>query len=108
MKGFTITETSFAPNMWRVDFLGHDLIGNILSGTYNAIAARLFGLTYPEYLRYVRENYNATIIGKKGYPFAAFKNAGDCNRLVKELNDRWAFIMAERTRRGLSNIEEII
>lgn len=103
MKGFTIVESTFAPNTWRVDFLGHDLIGGILQGTYNAVAARLFGLTYPEYLRYVREKYNATIVGKKGYPVAIFKSSADCNKLIKELNERWDIIIKERVKRSLKN-----
>lgn len=59
-------------------------------GSYNIIAARLFGLSYPDYLRYVRKNFNATLLGRNGYSWYCFKNKQDCARLVNLLNNTWA------------------
>lgn len=58
-------------------------------GSYNVIAARVLGFSYPDYLRYVRDNYNALLKGKEGYSYAYYKNKEDCHRIVVELNKMW-------------------
>ena len=106
MKVFENAESIISANIRRVAFNGYGLIGKKEKGSFNVIQARLFGLTYPDYLRYVRENYNGTITGKTGYSYITFKNSADCDRLVKELNSRWDKILKERIKRGLSNTGE--
>lgn len=102
MKAFMNAETILSADKRRVEFTAHDIIGpREKNGTFNAIAARLFGLSYPNYLRYVREKYNATIVGREGYSVAIFNNSSDCDKLVRELNRRWDIVMAERVKRGL-------
>lgn len=109
MKPFVNAETILSANIRRVEFTQHDFIGNIPAGTYNAVAARLFGMTYPEFLRYAREHYNATITGATGYSYLTFKDSADCDRLIKELNRRWDCMLKERLKNGLSNkVEEIV
>lgn len=103
MKAFENAESLLDANTRRIAFNGHGLIGNIEKGSYNVIAARLFGLSYPNFLRFAREYYNGTIVGKQGYSYITFKNNSDCDRIVKELNSRWDEILKERTKRGLSN-----
>ena len=103
MKAFENAETILSATDRRVAFTRQDLIGRKEEGSYNVIAARLFGLSYPEYLRYVRENYNGVIMGKGGYSYIIFKNSSDCDKLVKELNRRWDMVLKERTKRGLRN-----
>ena len=65
--------------------------------TYGIIFARLFNLSYVDFLKYAVKNYNATIVDSK-YPYIVFTNSKDCDALVKELNKRWELI--EKYRRN--------
>ena len=105
MKAFENAESLFSANDRRIAFTAHNIIGPRENGegSYNVIAARLFGLSYPNFLRFAREYYNGTIIGKNGYSYVIFKNSRDCDRIVKELNERWDTVIKERTKRGLLN-----
>lgn len=64
-------------------------------GSYNVIAARVCGMTFPDYLRFVREKYNATLRGREGYTHYYFKNRQDCAHLVNDLNRIWKNIEKE-------------
>ena len=88
-------------NSYRtIRFLDHDFIGFKKLGSFNVIQARLFGLSYPDYLRMLRSEYNATLCGKQGYSYAIFKDSKDCDRICKELNKRWAIV-----KEALSNVD---
>ena len=52
--------------------------------------ARVLGLEFPDYLRMARDEYNATIYGKKGYPYIQFDSKEDAQKLCKLLNLYWA------------------
>ena len=89
MKAFKVTETC-AENEYMVgldDYI-YQLIGK-QSGSFNIVAARVLDFTYPDYLRYVRQNQNATLKGKKGYSYAVYKDRKDCVAVVTLLNDAW-------------------
>lgn len=64
------------------------------SGSYNIVAARVLGLSYPDYLRFVRQNYSATLRGREGYSCASYKNRKDCVAVVTLLNDTWRKVEA--------------
>lgn len=64
------------------------------SGSYNIVAARVLGLSYPDYLRFVRQNYSATLRGREGYSYAIYKNRKDCVAVVTLLNDTWRKVEA--------------
>lgn len=96
MKPFTNSETVITATQRQVRFHDHDYIGGIKAGSYNVIQARLFGLSFPDYLRFVRDKYHATLVGKSGYTYFIFTNSADCDALVKELNRRWELIKKER------------
>lgn len=64
------------------------------SGSFNIVAARILGFSYPDYLRYVRDNYNAVLKGKQGYSYAIYKDRKDCVAVVTLLNDTWRKIEA--------------
>lgn len=65
-------------------------IGVMINGSYNVLGARLFGLKYPDYLRMVRDNYEADLKGKeKGYITFYFSDKVKANKLCAELNKRW-------------------
>lgn len=89
MKAFKVTETC-TENEYMVGLDDHtyQLIGK-QSGSFNIVAARVLDFTYPDYLRYVRQNYNATLKGKKGYSYAVYKDRKDCVAVVTLLNDTW-------------------
>lgn len=93
MNAFKIVECS-ETNTYMVGL--EDYIYNIIggkfyaSGSYNVFASRILGFTYPDYLRYVRDNYNAVLKGREGYSYAIYKNRNDCYDIVKVLNKAWS------------------
>lgn len=65
--------------------------GTDKDSNYGILAARLFGLSYPDYLRMLRDKYGATLSGKNGgWITASFNDAAQCQKVVNELNRRWA------------------
>lgn len=101
MKAFETEESALATEKFRINFTEHDFIGEIPAGTYNAVMARLMGLTYPNFLRYARDNFDAILVGNTGYSYLIFNNKANCDRLVKELNRRWGIMIQKRKSLGL-------
>lgn len=71
--------------------IARENLGEGKVSSFNIIAARVLGVTYAEFLRWARDNYNGTIIGKGyKYPYVVFYNKADCNKcclfLTKRLN----------------------
>ena len=64
-----------------------------MQGSFSVLNARLFGLTFPQYLRYISAQYNARIIGKCNYPIIYFENKEDASRLAAELDKRLLFVL---------------
>lgn len=60
-------------------------------GSFNVIKARLFGLSYPSYLRMCRDKYKAILKGKNGYSYTYWRKEDKDSlvELIKELNKRW-------------------
>lgn len=89
MRAFKVTEAC-TENEYMVGLEDsiYQLIGK-QSGSFNIVAARILGFTYPDYLRYVRQNHNATLKGKQGYSYAIYKDRKDCVAVVTLLNDAW-------------------
>ena len=66
-------------------------------GSFNVIAARLMGLTYPNYLRMCRDCFGAEIVGKGSmYPVAYFKLSQGLMNLIDNLNARANLVLWER------------
>ena len=66
-------------------------------GSCNVIQARLFNLTYANYLRMCRDCFGAEIIGKNSlYPVAYFKRSKELDALIDLLNARATFVLWER------------
>lgn len=94
MKAFKVTETCTENEyMVGLDDYIYQLIGK-QSGSFNIVAARILGFSYPDYLRYVRQNHNATLKGKEGYSYAIYKDRKDCVAVVTLLNDVWRRVEA--------------
>ena len=70
---------------------------NFTEGSFNVICARLFGITYAQYLRMCRDCYGAEIIGKGSQlPVAYFKATKELADLIKQLNERANLVLAAR------------
>ena len=74
----------------------YEYIDTPIRGSYNLLAARVFGLSYPDYLRMVRDNYEAILNGKEGYMLYSFTNKAMGEKLVSELNKRWDIIVKNK------------
>ena len=61
-------------------------------GSYNVLAARALGLSYPDYLKMCRAKFNGMLCGREGYSYCVFKNKEDCKRLCIMLNKEWTQI----------------
>ena len=94
MRVFKVTEAC-TENEYTVGLEDsiYKLIGK-QSGSFNIVAARILGFTYPDYLRFVRQSYNATLKGKQGYSYAIYKDRKDCVAVVTLLNDAWRKVEA--------------
>lgn len=49
------------------------------------VDARLLGMTYPDYLLFVQQNFNAILCGKKGYIVALYKNPKPYMDFINEI-----------------------
>jgi hypothetical protein len=68
----------------------YETINTRIDGSYNILYARIFGLTYPEFLKMVRDLYNATLYGRgQGYTIFTFENLYDAQKFANECNIRW-------------------
>ena len=91
MKAYIVTETVTSAKEWMfnstIDFCNY--IG-FYGGSYITVAARICGLPLYDFYRYVRDTYNAEIVGKdRLYPCLYFKSRDDAEKLVNLLNNRW-------------------
>lgn len=108
MRAFKITD-GIDDNTYMVGLEDniYDLITPYyLNGSYNIVAARVLGFSYPDYLRFVRDNYNATLKGNAGYSYAIYKNRNDCYDIVKLLNEFWNKIEKDLKEKLTNNQEE--
>lgn len=88
MKAFDIFETF--DEKYGITFSCPQFVGGKgIGGSFNIIAARVLGLSYPEYLRYARDCYNGTIRGREGYSMIIFDKSSDALMLTQELNKHW-------------------
>ena len=86
MERFIISEGT-NDGEWNIFYDGRAFCGGKeVCGNFNVIVARILGLSYPNYLRYCRDTFNATLRGKKGYPIPYWKNREDGIKLIKILN----------------------
>lgn len=91
IKYFQAEESPYHPNKFIIKPTSHlyNLI-NRIEGSYHVYEARLFGLSYSQYLRMLRDKYGVTIIGKgQTYPVAYFLDLDKANEVITELNKRF-------------------
>ena len=88
---FHYEDTPYKPGYYIVK-INHDtmpITGTL--GSCNVLMARIFNLSYAEFLRMCRDKFNATIIGKGtiyGMPYFKPENLDDLKELVRLLNQR--------------------
>ena len=98
MKAFELFETTdgnYIPSVTKAlcDELGPKIEPSH-KASYWILGSRLFGLSYPNYLRYLRDEYGATLVGKV-IPRFYFKEKKDCERVINELNKRFDYSRGE-------------
>lgn len=72
-----------------IDFLEKLSKYKPVRGSFHVFAARLFGLTPTDFLKFVSSEYNAKLYAQpKGYIIYYFNSKKECDIFVKELNDR--------------------
>lgn len=66
-------------------------------GSFNVLQARVLNLSYKDYLKMCRDEFDAEIIGKgKTYPVAYFDKMARANLVVKMLNHFLTLIKMEK------------
>ena len=61
-----------------------------ITGSLNMLFARIMGLTYAEFLRYMRDHYGARLTGKNHtYPFFYFPTQEAATAAATELDNRY-------------------
>lgn len=87
---FYLEESVNYPNRYLIR-LHHDLFRfpSGISGSFNILIARVLGVSYPDYLRYVRENFGAELVGVgHKYVLPYFENSEKVRIFVNGLNKR--------------------
>jgi hypothetical protein len=97
IKIFYRDESASHPGKYMIRVDAEKFFLNYTEGSFNVIQARLFGLTYANYLRMCRDIYGAEIVGKNsGYPYAIFKFSKGLEDLIEQLNARANLVLWER------------
>ena len=91
MKPFELYE-GYEDGTYMIVFIHDTFMGGYNGGSYSIIGARVLGLSYPNYLRYMRDTYVGEIRGREGYSYLVFKDQGKCLMAIKELNKYWVEI----------------
>lgn len=81
-----LKDNHYTPDISNITFY---IVNYPIKGSYILFFPRLFNLSYADFLRMVRDNYNATLQGKKGYVTFYFKNKKDCDLFVIDCNKRF-------------------
>ena len=59
--------------------------------SFNVVPSRIMGLSYPSFVRFARDNFNAILGGQSiKYITLKFKERKDCQALCDVLNKRWS------------------
>lgn len=94
---FKYDETASQPGKYIIRPVHENFFLESTEGSFNVICARVFNISYADYLRMCRDCYEAEIIGKNiKYPVAYFKSTKSAQALVNELNKRANVILRKR------------
>ena len=94
---FRIEESPTRPGKYTIAPVFENLPPMHTSGSFNLLAARVMGLSYPQYLRFCRDMVGGEIVGKNHlYPIAYFNKTVNLVAFVRLLNTQMNLIMWER------------
>lgn len=94
---FVVEESPYQPGKYIIYPKHENFYLKSTSGSYNVIYARLFNLSYAQYLRMCRDLFEAEIIGKNTlYPVAYFSKRLAATTICKLLNARANYVLWER------------
>lgn len=97
VKCFVREESASYPGKYIIKPLHDNFYLEYTEGSYNVICARLFSLSYADYLRMCRDCFGAEIIGKGSkYPVAYFTRGEQLEMLLAHLNARANLVLWER------------
>lgn len=97
VKCFTREESMAYPGKYIIRPVYENFHLNHTEGSFNIICARLFSISYADYLRMCRDCFGAEIIGKGSkYPIAYFKLSKGLTDLIEQLNIRANLVLWER------------
>lgn len=91
---FRVEESAYhAPNsILIIDDTLLDLHGAPQS--LHIICARVLGISYPTFLRLARDQFGATLFGKRGFPIALFPDKNKAHQLADLLNKQTDLILS--------------
>ena len=96
IRYFDYEETTFSSAYVRL-VLKHELLPlRSTKGSFGILPARLMGLSYPDYLRFCRDELNATVVGKNQlYIDPIFLKSKEFFQFLKILNGLAALALIE-------------
>ena len=109
VKCFIKDESASHPGKWIVRPVLENFKLKYTTGSFNVICARLFSISYANYLRMCRDCFGAEIIGKNSvYPVAYFKRSTELDALIEFLNVQASLILWEREHPDYEAHEEYV
>ena len=109
VKCFEYVESASYPGKYLISPIHDNFYLKTTEGSFNVICARLFNLSYAQYLRMCRDCFGAEIVGKGNkYPVAYFKRSEELKALVDLLNARANFVLWEREHPDYEEHEEYV
>lgn len=84
---YTVDESPTHPKKYRLVFRPDKFRCTSTSGSYLVMGARIFGISYVDFLRLCRDSFDAELYGKNTkYPVVVFPNKAKLILLCKSLN----------------------
>ena len=109
VKCFEYVESASYPGKYLISPVHDNFYLKTTEGSFNVICARLFNLSYAQYLRMCRDCFGAEIVGKGNkYPIAYFKRGEELKALIELLNARANFVLWEREHPDYEKHEEYV
>lgn len=94
MKHLYLDENPYYEGTYLLFFKSNEFGWGTIPGHVGILGARLLQISYPDYLRYCRDNYGAKIVGKKDkVPYLVFTDKKLAEKLCKELDSRLDIIL---------------
>lgn len=99
MKAYFVDESMYHKGQYKIrinlEIYNEMCATGPINSSFNILAARLMGMEYAVFLRYIRQEFSAELHGSKGkYVSYSFPDKSKANELIKVLNKRWNILMA--------------